>query len=160
MSKQHYTVETYNVRRSVGYLLRRASILAIDAVEPTFASLGFTFTQYLILVWLRDGIAINAKDLCGELLHDSGALARVIDQLVERGLIERLRGLDDRRKVDLRLTDAGREAVAKLVPTVLEMLNAGLADFSTREALELERLLHKFGANIEALSTRHSGLKE
>ena len=138
----------------MGYLIRRASTLLVDAMEPALAAQGFTFTQYMILGWLRDGIAMTAKDLCSELLHDSGALARVIDQLAERGFIERVRGLDDRRKVDLRLTDAGRETVELLLPTVIEKLNAALGDFGTDEVLELERLLRKLNANVEARSSR------
>jgi DNA-binding MarR family transcriptional regulator len=154
MSKQHYKVETYQPRSSVGHLLRRSNTLILDTLEPVFAALGFTFTQYLVLVWLRDGIARNAKDICSELHHDSGALARVIEQLAERGLIERVRGLDDRRKVDLRLTAAGRQAVEHLLPPVIEKLNSALEDFSAAELQEFVRLLTKFSSSIHTKMPR------
>ena len=85
-----------------------------------------------MLAWLRDGIAVNPKDICAQFRHDSGALTRVIDQLAERGLLERSRRDRDRRKVELDLTPAGREVIESLVPLVVEKLNLALADFSAK----------------------------
>ena len=80
-------------------------------MEPVFEAHGFSFVQYIILSWLRDGIAVNPKDICAQYRHDSGALTRVIDQLAERGLLERVRRDRDRRKVELQLTPAGRDTI-------------------------------------------------
>jgi len=91
MSKQHYKIETYRSQDSVGYLVKRTHSLMVDAMEPVFEARGFTFLQYVILSWLRDGIALNPKDICAQYRHDSGALTRVIDQLAQRGLLERVR---------------------------------------------------------------------
>src|ERR1700723_4781098 len=111
MSKQYYRAATYRAQSSIGYLIKRAHSLMLDAMEPALEAHGFTFVQYQIMVGLRDGIAVNPKDLCAQIRHDSGALTRVIDQLAERGLLERSRRDRDRRKVELELTPAGREAV-------------------------------------------------
>jgi DNA-binding MarR family transcriptional regulator len=80
---------------------------------------GFTFVQYLVLSWLRDGIALNSKDICFQFRHNSGALTRVIDQLAERGLLERIRRDRDRRKVDLQLTN---DSVAERVDLNWELI--------------------------------------
>jgi hypothetical protein len=78
---------TYQARNSVSYLLKRAHSLMLDVMEPVLEKQhGFTSTQYVILSWLRDSIALNPKDISVELRHNSGALTRVIDQLAERGL--------------------------------------------------------------------------
>jgi DNA-binding MarR family transcriptional regulator len=143
MSKQHYHAATYTPKTSVGYLVKRANALMLDTLEPAVAVQGFTFMQYVVMTYLRDGIALNPKDICVAFRHDSGALTRVIDQLVERGFVERARGVLDRRKVDLALTAAGRRAVETLIPTVVDKLNAVLGDFSTAEVRELSRLLNK-----------------
>ena len=143
MSKQHYHASTYRAQSSVGYLIKRAHSLILDALEPVFEAHGFTFVQYQVLAWLRDGIAVNPKDICAQFRHNSGALTRVIDQLAERGLLERSRRDRDRRKVELDLTPAGREVIESLVPLVVEKLNLALADFSSEEVQELMRLLLK-----------------
>jgi DNA-binding MarR family transcriptional regulator len=115
-----------------------------------FEARGFTFLQYVILAWLRDGIAVNPRDICMQFRHDSGALTRVIDQLAERGLLERVRRDRDRRKVELQLTPAGRETIEGLIPLVVEKLNLALDDFSGDEVHELQRLLVKLNARLLA----------
>ena len=114
MSKQHYKLSTYKAQTSVGYLVKRAHSLMLDIMEPVIEQRGFTFMQYVVLSSLRDGIAVNPKDICAQYRHDSGALTRVIDQLAERGLLERVRRDRDRRKVELQLTGAGRETIESL----------------------------------------------
>jgi len=91
MSKQHYQVSTYRAQSSIGYLVKRAHSLMLDVMEPLLEERGFTFVQYVILSWLRDGIAVNPKDICFQYRHNSGALTRVIDQLAARGFLERVR---------------------------------------------------------------------
>jgi DNA-binding MarR family transcriptional regulator len=148
MSKQYYKVESYRAQDSVGYLVKRAHSLNMDVMEPVLEARGFTFLQYVILAWLRDGIAVNPRDICVQFRHDSGALTRVIDQLAERGLLERVRRDRDRRKVELQLTPAGRDTIQGLIPPVLAKLNFVLADFSEAEVRELQRLLVKLNAKL------------
>jgi DNA-binding MarR family transcriptional regulator len=150
MSKQHYQAATYRAQDSVGYLTKRAHSLMMDNLEPVFEARGFTFIQYVILSWLRDGIAVNPKDICLQFRHDSGALTRVIDQLAERGLLERVRRDRDRRKVELQLTPAGRETIDGLIPPVVEKLNLALAEFTIPEVLELRRLLVKLNTQLQS----------
>jgi DNA-binding MarR family transcriptional regulator len=149
MSKQHYQVSTYKAQSSVGYLIKRAHSLMLDVMEPMLEERGFSFVQYVILSWLRDGIAVNPKDICFQFRHNSGALTRVIDQLAQRGFLERMRRNRDRRKVELQLTPAGREAVEGLIPLVVEKLNLALADFSSAEVQEFLRLLIKFNTTLQ-----------
>jgi len=150
MPMQHYRAETFQARSSVGYVLKRAHALLLDRVESAVAGSGFTFTQWLVLMYLRDGLALNAADLCSQIRHDSGALTRLIDQLEARGLLQRERSREDRRAVQLRLTDTGLETVAALIPQVVDNLNWALSEFSRAEVAELNRLLTKLVAHIES----------
>src|SRR5450631_2453200 len=150
MSKQHYHISTYTAQTSIGYLVKRSNSLMLDILEPIFAEKGFTFIQYVILACLRDCIAVNPKDMRAQYRHDSGAITRVIDQLAERGLLERVRRDRDRRKVELQLTPAGRAAIEGLIPLVVEKLNLALGDFTTDEVQELLRLLIKLNATLQS----------
>src|SRR6267378_4922245 len=150
MSKQHYQVSTYRSQNSIGYLLKRAHSMMLDVIEPVLEERGFSFVQYVILSWLRDGIAVNPKDICFQFRHNSGALTRVIDQLAERGFLERVRRDRDRRKVELQLTPAGRDTIEGLIPLVVEKLNLALNDFSGDEVHELQRLLVKLNNRLLA----------
>ena len=150
MPKQHYEQATYRTQLGLGYLVKRAHSMMLDTMEPVFEARGFTFIQYVIMSWLRDGIAVNPKEICAQYRHDSGALTRVIDQLAERGLVERVRRDRDRRKVELQLTPKGRETIETLVPLVVEKLNLALADFSSEEFEELKRLLLKLNTKLHS----------
>jgi DNA-binding MarR family transcriptional regulator len=152
MLMQHYRQEAYSARSSVGYLLKRAHVLLVDQLEAAVADSDITATQWVVLMYLRDGLAINASDLCVQLRHDSGALTRVIDQLEARGLVQRERSREDRRAVQLRLTVAGIDTVAALIPSVVDKLNFALRDFSRAEAAELNRLLTKLIHSVDASS--------
>ena len=159
MSKQHYQVSTYRAQNSVGYLTKRAHSLMLDVPEPILAEKGFSFVQYVILSWLRDGIAVNPREICAQYRHDSGALTRVIDQLAERGLLERIRRDKDRRKVELQLTEQGRDVIEGLIPTVVDILNRVLADFTTEEVQELVRLTVKLNNSLQATVDASAGVE-
>jgi len=150
MSKQHYQVSTYKAQLSIGYLVKRAHSLMLDIMEPVIEQRGFSFVQYIVMSSLRDGIAVNPKTICSQFRHDSGALTRIIDQLAERGLLERVRRDRDRRKVELQLTPAGRETIESIIPLVVEKLNEVLTDFSKAEVRELLRMLVKLNTTLQA----------
>jgi len=141
---QHYHPKSYETRNSVGYLVKRAYALMLDGLEPAFVEHGFTYMQYVVLMQLRSGAALNLRDICRQFRHDSGALTRVIDQLAERGLVKRQRCEQDRRKVNLHLTAAGLATCEELIPLVVEKLNQAVGKFSRAELDELIRLLGKF----------------
>jgi DNA-binding MarR family transcriptional regulator len=150
VSKQHYQVETYRAQLNVGYLVKRAHSLMLDIMEPVIEQHGFSFVQYIVMSALRDGIAVNPKAICAQFRHDSGALTRVIDQLAERGWLERVRRDRDRRKVELQLTPAGRETIESIIPLIVAKLNDVLAGFSKIEVQELLRLLVKLNTTLQA----------
>jgi DNA-binding MarR family transcriptional regulator len=135
---------------SIGYLVKRAHSLMLDVMEPVIEQLGFSFIQYVIMATLRDGIAVTPTVICSQYRHDSGALTRVIDQLAERGLLERVRRDRDRRKVELQLTAAGRATIESLLPMVVDKLNETLTEFSKPELQELLRLLIKLNTTLQA----------
>ena len=66
------------------------------------------------------------------------AISRAIDMLVRAGLVERQADPDNRRRLALRLTDAGREAMAR--PAAMEGgLDTRLAKLAASELRALER---------------------
>jgi DNA-binding MarR family transcriptional regulator len=150
MPQQHYRVATYSARRSIGFLLKRAHALIAERIEPQLAQAGLTFTQYVVMVHLRDRPAVSATVLCDQLCHDSGALTRVLDQLEARDFIQRERSREDRRSVLLQLTEHGRQALEVLLPRVIDRLNETLSDFSRSDLTELTRLLAKLIGQLES----------
>ncbi len=154
MAAKHYDVKNFTSAGSVGYLLKLSHSLMHDKAVAGFASHDVSFIQWLVLTKLHEGTAMTASELCRKMHHDNGALTRQLDQLEERGLIERERSDEDRRVVKLQLTATGRRKVMSLMPQVVDCLNSSLADFSRAEFQEFTRLLHKLidslGDNISS----------
>ena len=146
MNEPYYSADTYRARSSIGYLIRRAHNLLMPRVEAAFAEHEVTFTQWVIMMYLRDGLASTAAGICRDIFHDSGALTRAIDQIEQRGFIERRRSTQDRRTVELTLTPEGVRIVESLIPLVVGCLNRALAGFTHGEIDTLSRLLTKLVA--------------
>jgi DNA-binding MarR family transcriptional regulator len=150
MTAKHYDAKTFNAGRSIGYLLKMSHSMIHDGQAAAFAGHDLSFVQWLVLLKLKEGAALTASDLCRQMRHDNGALTRLLDQLEERGFVERQRSEEDRRVVQLELTAAGKRKVAELLPLAVEGLNAALANFSKAEFGELVRLLNKLVDNLKA----------
>ena len=151
MPKPHYKPESFHLRDSMGYLIKRTQRLMQERIERLFEQQNFTLQQWAVLMYLRDGLATTTADMCRNLHHDSGAMTRLVDQLESRKLIERRRSADDRRVVELSLTDAGSQILDTLVPTAVNALNTALEGFSREEVKMLQSMLRRLISRMEEL---------
>ncbi len=93
----------------------------------------------------------RVAELARWLQLDAGSMTRLLDRLERKGLCQRIRSTQDRRVVTVRITPAGRAAVAN-VPTVLSaVMNAHLAGFTHAEWQTLKNLLQRMVATGEAM---------
>jgi MarR family multiple antibiotic resistance transcriptional regulator len=135
---------------SLGSLLKRAHSLMSNVVEPALIELGFTYVQYVVLLRLRTGIAVNPTDISTQLRYNGAAVTRVVDQLEDRGLLKRVRRDRDRRKVDLDLCPAACDTIDGIIELVVDRLNRALTNFSDSEVQELQRLLVKLTITLQS----------
>lgn len=149
MAKPHYRPDSFHLRDSIGYLLKRTQRLMQERIEVRFAEQGCTLQQWVVLMHLRDGLAITVADLCRDLNHDSGAMTRLIDQLESRNLIERRRNSEDRRVIELSITKTGDKLLDELIPTACGMLNETLDGFSRDEVKQLQSLLGRMIGRLQ-----------
>jgi DNA-binding MarR family transcriptional regulator len=143
MLKQHYKLDSYQLADSVGFLLKSALRAMQERVQQRFSDAGLTFQQWIVLMHVREGIALTVAALCRETRHDSGAMTRLIDQLEKRGLIERRRSAKDRRVVELLVTKEGQKTAESLKPLVIDTLNEALEGFTRTEVREFEEYLQR-----------------
>ena len=150
MAPRYYDAKNFTSADSLGYLLKLAHSLLHDEAVAAFEGHDLSFTQWLVLVKLHEGVG-TAAELCRIMWHDTGALTRLLDGLEERGYVERERSDADRRVVDLKLTAAGRRKLAELMPLTVDRLNTALAGFSKSEFAELTRLLNQLIASLREM---------
>ena len=98
-------------------------------------------------------MAAGVAELARTCEMDAGAMTRLLDRLEAKGLLRRTRSPDDRRVVNLELTEEGREAAAK-IPVLLSVLqNECLSGFTAEEWQTLKSLLRRVLANAQALQS-------
>src|SRR6267154_1637815 len=109
-----YSPETYSPTKSVFRLVNRVRSEALSAIDqalasdPEISALEVTAAQYLIIATLAQREADSAAQLCKSFSYDAGAMTRMVDRLEAKGLVQRRRCTDDRRLINLELTEAGR----------------------------------------------------
>lgn len=129
LADPYYTLENMSPRVSFGYLMKRVNRLVYAQMEAMFQGDEITFTQWVALMLLRSGVADTASGIARDIGHDTGAMTRVIDQLAQRGLVERHPDPDDRRVTKLAITPEGVAALKQITPCVIDIWNVLLADF-------------------------------
>jgi DNA-binding MarR family transcriptional regulator len=148
-----YDVKSFEPRKAVGYLINRVRadmLAALDrelAQDAELAALEVTAPQFIILSLLAQRDIDSTSRLCKDMSYDPGAMTRMVDRLEAKGLIERRRCPDDRRLVNLELTDAGQAAVPRMRACSVAVLNRFLRGFSKDEARQLEGLLARMMGN-------------
>jgi DNA-binding MarR family transcriptional regulator len=152
-----YDAQTYEPRTGVGHLVNRLRTELLSAIDrelvadDQLATLEVTSAQFLILAALKMGSAKSAADLCKGISYDAGAMTRMLDRLEDKGLIRRSRCPNDRRLVNLELTQAGIASFPRMRGASMRVLNRFLGGFSKAEARQLEgflvRMLENGGAS-------------
>ena len=150
-----YDVESYEPSQSIGYLMTRVKVemlAALDrelAADPHLSSLGVSSAQFVVLVRLVAGNRKSASDLCKELSYDAGAMTRMIDRLEKKGLVRRMRCVQDRRLIYLEATDEGRAAYPRMLEISVAVQNRFLRGLEQDDAQKLRdylaRMLHNAG---------------
>jgi DNA-binding MarR family transcriptional regulator len=146
-----YRPGAYAMEDSVGYLIKRAMQSVLNEADKRLLAHDLTHAQWMPLFTLWVGHCSTSATLARDLQLDPGAMTRALDRLEAKGLVRRERSEQDRRVVNLELTDEGQR-LAGVVPAVLaEVLNVHLAGFSHEEWQTLLKLLRKMIANGDAL---------
>ena len=146
-----YSADSYRQEESVGAVLKGVIASITHQVDRRLVDHDLTHAQWVPLFKLAHGECGTVAELARTLQSDPGAMTRALDRLEAKGLVARVRSSEDRRVVNLELTDAGRE-VAAVVPAVLaEVLNLHLAGFSHDEWRALLSMLKRMRANGDAL---------
>jgi DNA-binding MarR family transcriptional regulator len=159
LAKALYRVDSFDSQHSLGYLIRRLHVQLVPRAEGLFGDADLTFTQWCVLMALRDGIADTCGEISRHLGHDTGATTRLIDQMEERGLIARTRSTEDRRVVHLAITAAGKALAKTLTPRIVDFWNETLSGFTAEEFSQLLSLLMRLTNRIEAQPVESATVK-
>ncbi|WP_051303106.1 MarR family winged helix-turn-helix transcriptional regulator [Comamonas composti] len=104
----------------VGYHLRRAHAAALRDLDQKLARMQLTTAMHGALEILSHNPTVAQGVLAQGLGLTRSSMVPLVDKLVERGLVERVRLPEDRRAVMIKLTPEGRKLRTKLRRMVQE----------------------------------------
>lgn len=108
------------------------------------------FLTLMILYSSPDGSS-TPGELCEYTSQGATNMTRIGNALVKRGLILRAASQEDRRRVQIGITAAGRRFVQKMLPALFPRVGAMFSGFSDNEQRQLGKLLRKLAENLDHL---------
>lgn len=126
----------------------RAFLRALGArVSRHRISIGMWY--FLRALWEEDGL--TQRELSRRVRMMEPTTATALESMERRGLISRRRNSEDRRKINIHLTDEGRRLREVLLPYAMEVNRVALAGIPAKKIPllreQLDRMRHNLGAD-------------
>lgn len=125
--------------------LSRASEAVSQRINDHLRIVNLTISQFGVLEALFHLGPLQARQLGEKILKSSGNMTLVVDNLVKRNLVVRTRREDDRRRVDIDLTTAGRTLVETILPNHVAGVVETFSALTSEEVETLSALCRKLG---------------
>ena len=128
----------------------------VDEMQNLHRANGLTQAQFNVLriVYCVGGQGVPCKDIGERLVNRDPDVTGLIDRLSAAGWVERVRDTEDRRRVLVHLTDAGRDLIERTTPALVRRHYAQFAHLSGAELEELNHLLVKARSDRPETSAR------
>src|SRR5690348_5612187 len=131
---------------STTFLLKRLGFSAKERGMKAYEEEGLHPYHYAILLTLDEGSHENQGSIADALGYDRGQLVGLLDELEERGLIERRRDPEDRRRHLVDMTADGKRTLRRLRSVARGLEDEFLEPLTDAERRQLHTLLLKLAA--------------
>lgn len=133
--------------QATGRLLKRAQYRNHRAADRALAELGTTLVQWDALRAIDESPSASAHALAMATFQSDQSFGALAGRLIAQGLVERLPGRG--RRVEHRLTDAGRQMLAAGSAVTAEVTARSFAELSATELETLHGLLDRVGVPLD-----------
>lgn len=125
---------------------------AVSALETRLAhraTLGdLTVSQFGVLEVLMHLGPLPQCQIGSKLLKSGGNITLVIDNLEKRGLVTRIRSVEDRRVINVSLTPEGERLIRDVFPRQAQAITAEMGVLTPAEQQTLAALCRKLGVAL------------
>jgi DNA-binding MarR family transcriptional regulator len=130
--------------------LRRVFQVVNEQSKKVERETGLTGPQLWAIKIIAESAPIKVSDLARRMYLHPATVVGILDRLEGRGLVMRTRSLEDRRVVEIDLTEQGKELVTQSPEVVQGLLIKGLEPLSDEKLIHisdgLEQLVKILGA--------------
>lgn len=144
MKKQ---IETKNFG---AYIDRTIKVIKQNYLQA-FKEIGVDLTteQWVILDSLYQENGVSQTDLANGSFKNAPTVSRIIDLLCKKGLTERRRFENDRRRHKIFLTEKGTKIYEKAYPTVIDLRKKGWQNLSDEDYNHFLRIMNQIFLNFD-----------
>jgi DNA-binding MarR family transcriptional regulator len=125
------------------FLLKRLGFSAKEQAIEAYERLGLNPYHHAVLALLDEGSRETQGAIADALGYDRGQLVGLLDELEEKGLVERRRDPSDRRRHTVNLTSDGRRTLAKIRTLAAALEDEFLASLDAAQRRQLQALLQQ-----------------
>jgi DNA-binding MarR family transcriptional regulator len=143
----------FDSETSVGYLLRDTYRAFTKVLQSRIAAHGVTIGQWYFLRVLWDEDGLTQRELSQRVGMMEPTTVTALNGMEKRGYVKRVRNTDDKRKVNIYLTDRGRALRNTLLPHAIDVNIRAVAGVSPDDVETLRRTLNAMKFNLEGLSS-------
>jgi len=123
------------------FLIKRLGFLAKEQAMAAYESTGLGPYHHAVLIAIDESDHETQGAIADALGYDRGHLVGLLDELEERGLAERKRDPNDRRRHIVRLTPAGKRELERLRTLARRIESEFLAPLDEASRRQLHALL-------------------
>ncbi len=131
--------------------LKRAAESLSSRLISEFTKWSISESQFGVLETLYHLGPLCQKDLGDKILKSTGNITLVIDNLEKRNLVERVRGVEDRRFISVHLTAEGKKLIEQIFPDHVKRITSEFAVLSPEEQEVIGKISKKLGKKNEAI---------
>jgi DNA-binding MarR family transcriptional regulator len=135
---------------SAAFMLKRLGFMLKDRTMEAFEETGLTPYHHAVLALLHEEPRETQAMIADALGYDRSHLVGVLDELEERGLIERRRDPSDRRRHLVTLTADGKQALIRLRAVAKQVEDDFFRPLDAKERRTLNELLLRLARQHDA----------
>lgn len=126
---------------STTFLLKRLGFATKERSMKAYEEAGLHPYHFAILITVDEGSHETQGSIADALGYDRGQLVGLLDELEERGLVERRRDPNDRRRHLVQMTPEGKKALRRLRTLARQLEDEFLEPLSDADRAKLHQLL-------------------
>lgn len=140
--RQPLPASDYVLDEQIGFILRQVTQRHTNIFAQTIGD-GLTPMQWAVMSKLLEIGQTSQSALGRAVFMDAATIKGTVDRLEARALVARVPDAEDRRKLLVDLTDAGRQMAQRNLAAAITITRETLAPLSASEIVQLRRLLER-----------------
>ncbi|MBE6064639.1 MarR family winged helix-turn-helix transcriptional regulator [Clostridium cochlearium] len=138
----------FDLDTCLGFITNNVAKEIAECFNDRLNLVGITRVQWIALYYLGEGETISQCELAEKMGIKASSVARLIDRMEREEYVLRKRSQEDKRRVDLYITDKGKKLREKLLPEGEKMSKLVSKGISDEEIEIFKKVLKKMSINL------------